>query len=332
MRRMFLCLLPCLIAMQLCPPVSVKAGETKNGGRVLYTALTATTPQIPLWGAINAGWAGGPERGGLTVEYWKTLDDLRGIMLAGKGDIWVGHLEGFAQAALKGAPVTLVAVTGWKKFYFVAPKAHPATGMEQLAAELRQTGQPLAVAPQDSPALAILENVRQRGGPGFAIAAMQPQQLMLEMLRGSRRYALLPEPLVSALLAKRPELRAAAGLEEEYSRLYGGQARMPLVGVAVNTHFAEREPETVRDLLAAMRDQADRLAAVPEEAIAALPENVRKSVGEDIIRASLPRDLILVIPAVSAKEEISAFLRMVLPKTDPARLDALLEGPFLFRR
>lgn len=318
--------------MLLCLPVSAKAGETENHRRVLYTALTATTPQIPLWAAINSGGAGGPERGGLAVEYWKTLDDLRGIMLAGKGDIWVGHLEGFAQAALRGAPVTLVAVTGWKKFYFVGPKAHPATDMEHLAEELRQAGHPLAVAPQDSPALAILENVRQRGGPGFAIAAMQPQQLMLEMLRGSRRYALLPEPLVSALLAKRPELHVAAGLEEEYSRLYGGQARMPLVGVAVNTHFAEREPKTVGGLLAAMQDQAARLADDPEEAIAALPENVRKSVGEDIIRASLLRDLILVIPAVNAKEEISVFLRMVLPKTDPAGLDALLEGPFLFRR
>lgn len=344
MRRTFLRFLPCLIALLLWLPATAKAGETQNGGRVLYTALTATTPQIPLWAAVNEGWPGGtnkPDRadtvggtghGGLTVEYWKTLDDLRGIMLAGKGDIWVGHLEGFAQAALRGAPVTLVAVTGWKKFSFVGPKASPATGMDTLAAELRQTGEPLAIAPQDSPALAVLENVKQRGGPSFAIAAMQPQQLMLEMLRGTRNHALLPEPLVSTLLAKRPDLHAAFGLEEEYSRLYGGQARVPWVGIAVNSRFAESEPETVGKLLTAMQAHAARLAATPEDAIAALPENVRKSVGEDAIRASLPRDMILALPATSVQEEIAAFLRMVLPQTTPARLDALLDGPFLFRR
>ena len=329
MRRMFPRILTCLTVLLLCLPAFAKAGETLPGERVLYTAVTATTPQIPLWAAINAGW---PGHSALTVEYWKTLDDLRGVMLAGKGDIWVGHLEGFAQAALRGAPVTLLAVTGWKKFYFLGPKTSPATDMETLAAELRQANLPLALAPQDSPALAILENIKQRGGPNFAIAAMQPQQLMLETLRGARRYALLPEPLVSTLLAKQPQIRIVAGLEEEYARLHGGQARMPLVGVAVNTHFAEREPETVRRLLTAMQDQAVRLAASPEAAIAALPKTVRNSVGEETIRTSLPRDLICAVPATDAKEEIAAFLRMVLPQTDPARLDSLLEGPFLFGR
>jgi NitT/TauT family transport system substrate-binding protein len=298
--------------------------------RTLYTAVTATTPQIPLWAAIHAGWPGKGTT--LRVEYWKTLDDLRGIMLAGRGDIWVGHLEGFAQAALRGAPVTLVAVTGWKKFYFVGPKTSPATDMETFAAELRQADQTLAVAPQDSPALAVLENMKERGGPSFAVAAMQPQQLLLEMLRGSRRYALLPEPLVSTLLAKRPEFHVAAGLEEEFSRRYGGPARLPLVGIAVNMRFAESEPETVRNLPALMEEHAARLAAAPEDAIAVLPESVRKSVGEDVLRASFSRDLILAVPAMRAKEEIATFLRMVLSTTDPAGLDALLDGPFLFRR
>ena len=29
--------------------------------------------------------------------------------MAGKGDIWIGNLDGFAQAARRGAPVTLIA-------------------------------------------------------------------------------------------------------------------------------------------------------------------------------------------------------------------------------
>jgi NitT/TauT family transport system substrate-binding protein len=323
---LFLCLLLCAAPLLAA---ALPAGAAVSRGRdlTLYTALTATTPQAPLWAAINGGW---PGNGAVKAEYWKTLDDLRGILLAGKGDIWVGHLEGFAQAALRGAPVRLVAVTGWRKFYFITPGDAVAHDLEALAGELREAGVPLAVAPQDSPALAILDSIRQRGGPSFEVAAMQPQQLMLEMLRGTRRYALLPEPLVTSLLAKKPRLRVALGLEDEFARLYGGAARLPLAGVAVNAALADKEPELVRTLVAAMVTQAGRLAGDTEAVLASLPEAVRTTLGDAVIRASLRRDMVLAVPAAGAKEEIGAFLRMVLPES-AARLPALLEGPFLLR-
>ncbi|MDR1934219.1 MAG: hypothetical protein LBS49_01260 [Candidatus Accumulibacter sp.] len=284
---------------------------------VLYTALTATTPQIPLWSAIRSGWSA---EYALEVEYWKTLDDLRGVMLAGKGDLWVGHLEGFAQAARRGAPVTLLAVTGWKKFYFVAAAGDAAAqslslDLDSLAQALRDRGEPLAVAPQDSPAIAILEDMGRRGGPAFAVAAMPPQQLMLEMLRGSRRFALLPEPLVSALLAKAPGLRVAASLEEEFARRFGGPGTLPLAGIAVRTGFAEENPELVRELVSAMQAAAARLAANPEAAAGVLPERVREAIGQDVLMNSLSRDLIHVLPAASARNEILSFLRIVLPES-----------------
>lgn len=317
----------CMLAVLACFPAPAFATDKTDNDLVLYTALTATTPQIPLWAAIGDGW---PGNGAVRVRYWKTLDDLRGAMLAGKGDIWVGDLEGFAQAALRGAPVRLVAVTGWKKFYCVIPKTATADSLESLAAILRAEGEPLALAPRDSPALAILEAVKKRGGPSFAVVAMQPQQLMLEMLRGARRYALLPEPFVSSVLAKQPALHAAISLEEEFSRLYGGPARLPLVGVAVHARLAEARPEIVRELASAMQRHAARLANAPEAALAALPEKIRENPGDDVIRASLPRDMIHAVPAAEAREEIAEFLRMILPDADPEKLAALLRGPFLF--
>ena len=302
------------------------AAEGAKRELVVYTALTTTTPQMPLWAAVKSGW---PGSGVVKAEYWKNLDDLRGIILAGKGDIWVGHLEGFAQAALRGAPVRLVAVTGWKKFYFVTPGDSSANNLEALAAEMEKARIPLAVAPQDSPALAILETMRSRGGPSFEVAAMQPQQLALEMVRGTRKYALLPEPLITSLLAKKPQLRVALGLESEFARLYGGTARLPFVGIAVHAALAEKEPGLIRALVAAMANQARLLSAKPEAALVSLPEAVRKTLGDAVIRSSLQRDMILALSAIEAKEEIDAFLRMALPGSEE-QLSALLEGPFLF--
>jgi NitT/TauT family transport system substrate-binding protein len=308
-RRVAACLF--LAFVGLFPLSAPRAAENTEKPLLLYTAMTATTPQIPLWAAIGAGWPAGRE---LRVDYWKSLDDLRGLILAGRGDIWVGHLEGFAQAARRGAPVTLVAVTGWKKFYFVAAGGEEGPrSLESLALALRREGLPLAVAPQDSPAIGVLEELARRGGPSFTIEAMPTQQAMLAMIRGSRSCALLPEPLVSALLAKKDGLRIAASLESEMAGLSGGPARLPLVGIAVRTSLAREEPALVRGLARAMREEAVKLAGRPAEALAVLPQNVRGAFGAGVLESSLSRDPVLVVPAGEARQEILDFLRMVLP-------------------
>jgi NitT/TauT family transport system substrate-binding protein len=301
-------------ALGLCPAPAPGAEERPGRTLTLYTAMTATTPQIPLWAAIRAGWPAGRK---LAVQYWKTLDDLRGLLLAGKGDIWVGHLEGFAQAAGRGAPLTLIAVTGWKKFYVVAAGEETPDSLEAVARAARRSEAPLVVAPQDSPAIGVLEYLAQRGGPSFTLEPMPPQQALLAMLRGSRRFALLPEPLVSALLEKKPELRLAASLEREAARFTGGPERLPLVGIAVKTSLLREEPDLIRDLARLMREAAEELADRPEEAIAVLPQNVREAFSAGVLEASLARDKILALPALEVRPEILAFLCMALPEYCP---------------
>jgi len=162
----------------LCLCVWIFQSETAFGAQdrpilpevSVYMAMNATTPQIPLWKLIRSGW---PEGYSLSANYWKTLDDLRGAVLAGKGDMWVGHLEGFAQAARRGAPVRLMAVSGWKKFYLVGQAGQAGSSLpalEDIAAELQRQGLPLPVAPQESPAIGILEAMARRGGPAFALS------------------------------------------------------------------------------------------------------------------------------------------------------------------
>lgn len=295
---------------------------------VLYTALTATTPQIPLWAAIREGWPAGYT---LQVEYWKNLDDLRGVMLAGKGDIWVGNLEGFAQAAKRGAPVTLIAVTAWKKFYFVTSAKEKITSFEEMMDVLKKTGKPLAVTPQDGPALGVLEAIGKKTGIAFQVAPMPPQQLMLEMIRGARSCALIPEPLLSFLLAKKKDIRIVASMEKTYAKAFGGQARLPLAGIAVNTAFAKAHPEMIRTLLQTMKDAVPRLGAQPEAAMAVLPEAVRETLGDDVLKASLSRDLIHVESADEAREAVAVFLKMMLPalQARPEKHGAMPSSSFI---
>jgi len=297
----------------------------------LCMAMNATTPQIPLWNMIRSGW---PKEAALSIEYWKNLDDLRSMVLPGKGDIWVGHLEGFAQAARRGAPVTLAAVTGWKKFYLVGIDRQTASSapssLEEIAAELQQRGVPLPVAPRESPAAAILAGMAARGGPAFTLAPMPAQQLMLEMLRETYPYAILPEPILSALLAKKKNLRILAGLEEEHARRFGGEKRLPWVGIAVHKRFAAENPAFMASFLKELQQAADR-AGSADDAVDALPEQVVSSIGRTVLLDSLQRDMILAMPAQDVREEIADFLRAALPELQtPGAADALMDAGFLF--
>lgn len=304
------------------------ADETPGKRIVLYTALTATTPQIPLWAAIREGWPAGHD---LDIRYWKNLDDLRGVMLAGKGDIWVGNLEGFAQAARRGAPVTLIAVTAWKKFYFVTTGEKTITSFEAMKDALEKSGEPLAVTPQDGPALGVLDVIGKKSGQPFTVAPLPPQQLMLEMVRGNRPHALVPEPLLSLLLAKRRDIRIVGSLEAEYAKQFGGEARLPLAGIAVNTAFAKAHPELLKKLVQAMQDKAPLLNTRPEKAIAVLPKEVRDTLGVEILKASLSRDLIHVESADKVRAQVAAFLNMTVPQRQENSLkgDTLPSSSFI---
>ncbi len=284
----------------------------------LYTSSGVTTPQLPLLKLEEEGYF---KKAGYTLEkeFWKNIDDLRGLILAEKGDIWVGHIEGFLQAFQQNQSLTLVAVTGWKKFYLLS--ADPEiNSLDALLRNLAEQKLPLSVAPVDGPGLAVLRAIMERRAGQFPsvkqpeLAGKASQQLSLELMRGDVSCGMLPEPLVSVLLRKNPKLHVVAGLEDEYSAAFGGPARLPLVGIAVNRGLAEANPLFVQQLALDLKKSAEELSRNPEEALKLLPEELRKDMGEETLKESFSRDMILAEPAWMITDEISSFWKLIAPQ------------------
>lgn len=282
-----------------------------SGGRAtlaVYTSGQATTPQMPLWRALAEGDLDfEPD-----IRYWKNLDDLRGALLAGKGDIWVGHIDGFAQAALRGAPVRLVCVTGWKKFFLLTSRPD-ITSFDDILRLPAHTE--IASAPPHSPAVAVLRALEGAGLPRFNYAPHEAGQLSLKVMRGDADLLLLPEPLVTALLAKVPGLRVVASVEEEYGRLTGGEPLLPIAGIAINTGTLARHPGLDRQIEAALRRQEQPLLDDPESGLAVLPAEFEQFIDPEIVRGSLARDVIRVRSAAESEAMIRDYLGMVFPES-----------------
>lgn len=273
-----------------------------------YTTGSATTPQLPFWAAVQNG--GILESCNIRVRFWKNLDDLRALLLAGKGDLWLGHTEGFAQAHEAQAPVRLLFISGWRKFFLVSTDP----GARSLASFY---GRELPYAPHGSPAVPVLRALQQEAGESIDFTPHEPQQLALMLISGRIDSALVPEPLVTSLLDKVQDLRIIDSVEDVYGRHTGRPARMPIAGMAVNTLTAKKYPGVIEALTAAVLREARNLEADPQAGVNALPQDFETFMTKDKIRESLQRDFVLTLPAAEVREEIRTYLGFLMPGRDP---------------
>lgn len=269
-----------------------------------HTTGMATTPQIPFWAGVASGEI--TSLCNIKVSLWKDLDSLRALLMAGKGDLWLGHSEGFAQAALQGAPVTLLVVSGWRKFYFLSRDP----GDANLAALANKD---IPFTPPGSPAAPVMRKLESLGLPAMNYQPYEPRRLALALSAGLIDRALAPEPLVSRLLSKNPDLRIVASLEDEYGRLCGGPARMPIAGLAVNRKTIKQHPKLIRRLVEIICRKGRQAAQAPDRGLSCLPPQFEKFISKQEVERSLQRDLILALPGLEAKSELRQYLTLLLP-------------------
>lgn len=271
---------------------------------VFYTTALATTPQLPLWSAAAAGDLDGVVR--LDVRLWKKPDDLQSLLLAGKGDMWLGHVEGFARARAQGAPLRLVAVTGWRKFLVVTRETN-------VTSPGALDGRELPYAPAGSPAVPILDKLSGKNGWSVSYAPHEPRQLAMQVTRGAVNTALVPEPLATMLLNRNDELRVLFQLEDLYGEWTGGPPRIPLAGIAMHEKVLHEFPRTVRRLVEILIRHARLLAADPARTARVLPPAFQEQLPMQFLEESLQRDIILVRPARDVAPEIERYFEVAFP-------------------
>lgn len=297
-----------------------EAGSDAAPGVRFSTHPGATTPQLPIWAAVRADTAGRTFR--LEVETWRQPGHLQTALQAGAGDFWLGHTEGFARARAQGAPVVLLAVTGWRKMSVVSFDP-------DLRSPRDLPGRSLPYAPKGSPAVPLLRNLLGSQADQVRFEPQENRQIAILLSQGKIQSALIPEPLVSTLLDSLPDLRLAFMVEEAYAERNRGQARIPWAGLAVHERVLREHPERVAALVAEMRRAVGRLNADLDAAVAVLPEAFAGTVAPAAVRSSLERDLILVEEAAAVRDELRAYFELACPETFAAG-SAWFEQGFLW--
>ncbi len=265
---------------------------------VVWTNPSATTPLLPILAALP------PEE--RSLQGWNTTVAFQSLLLGGEGDFWVGHLEGFACAYRRGAPLQLLAVTGWRKWQLLAKR--------NLRFPEDFRNRELPFGPADGAGRYLLEALlREAEENTIRIAPLDVKPLMLRALQGQVDCLMLPEPFATSLCRKDPSFHRITSLEEIYGVLRHRAPEVPWAGIAVNTHWARKNPRRVAELLEKMSQWAP---SSPEEVCALwTPEQEAFShITQAELRDSLERDPVKCVPAADMVEEIREFLGIVAPE------------------
>lgn len=121
---------------------------------------------------------------------------------------------------------------------------------------------------------------------------------------------ILPQPYVTAVCAKTPELHAAIDLTDEWDAIQqgGGSGSRLVTGVTiVRNEFLERHPETVAEFLEAQADSVDYVAGNAE---AAAPLVVKAGIidNESIAAKAIPSCNLVCLTGGDMKQALSRYL------------------------
>ena len=292
------------------PETSPKAPEDGSAAPAVtaWANRGTTTPLLPLLGAAEeAGWR-------LDLRPWNTTMAFQSLLLAGEGEFWVGHLEGFARAARRGAPLRILAVTGWRKWQLLSRREGVGGFPEDFL------GREVSIAPADGAGRFLLEKLlREEGVAGVKVVPVDVRPLLLKAMEGKAEDLFLPEPFATVLLEKGLGFQRVDSLEAYYGRVRGGAPEVPWAGVAVNAHWAEAHPRETEELLEGMMAWNSRGGAREGEGegvsrLWTAGREEASGISREALAESLLRDPVKVVPAWRMEGEVREFLKVVAPE------------------
>ncbi len=286
----------------------------------LYTSGQATTPQIALFAAIKEGDLRGLFN--LKIFIWKNPDDLLSLVLAGRGDLWIGHTDGFALARFRKAPVQMLLFTSFNKFYIISSEVKNWKELD---------GRRIAYAPAGSPAVGLLKMVSAKTSVTVNTEPYQGRELELLVISGKVKTAMIPEPLVSLFLSKNSNMKVITNVEDMFCKVTGTAGKIPIAGIAVNRLTAEKYPEKMAMLQQVILRRSEMLRQEGKNAARYFPSYFEKYIPASIVELSLERESLHAQKAEVLQNDLFRYLETIHPdlfneKTLPGMTD------FVWRR
>lgn len=250
------------------------------------------------------------------IEYTvlKSPDLLASRLISGEADMAIVPTNLAATLHNKTGKFVLVAPVVWGILYGVSTE--PIASLDALRGkEIWSLGRGL------TPDITFRHILRQGGlDPDSDVTIHYVQdatELAPAFLTGKAKMAILPEPVLSQILKKKPDTHIFLDVQKEWSRITGSPQAYPQASLVVSRDFLQSHPAWCRGFFDALKNGIESLKADPvsagREAFAFMGEPAA-----DIIAQSIPRANIRWVDARDAREALDQYFTVLLeadPKT-----------------
>jgi NitT/TauT family transport system substrate-binding protein len=148
------------------------------------------------------------------------------------------------------------------------------------------------------------------------------------MAAGEVNLALVPEPFVSIILAKNPDVKIKLSVNEEWQKIFGDEIGTPMGVTIVQNDFAAENPQAVADFMEAYASSVEFVTTDPQAASLLIEEHgilAKAKLAENAI----PRCMISFISGEENQQMLEPYFN-VLFESNPASVGGTLPDEAIY--
>ena len=125
-------------------------------------------------------------------------------------------------------------------------------------------------------------------------------------LSGKAGIALLPEPMLTQVLTKKPETKVVFDIQAEWKKATGSEDSYPQTAVLVKKEVAENYPELVKEFLAKLAESIE-FANTDPQAVGAYMEELSDNLKAPVVAKAIPNCNLMYKDAAEAKVALEKY-------------------------
>ncbi|MGP1594668.1 MAG: ABC transporter substrate-binding protein [Treponema sp.] len=235
-------------------------------------------------------------------------DTLQARVIAGEADIAIVPSNLAANLYAKGADVQYAGTVVWGILYGVSTE--PVKDIADLKGKTILTfGRGL------TPDITVRHLLSASGiNPDTDVTftyVQSAQEAAGVFMSGKETIAVLPEPLVSVVLTKKPEAAVFLDIQQAWKEKFGGESGYPQAAVIVKGAFAKEYPHYVRTFLQSLADSITWAKNNPEEAAKAAA-SLQEGVPAPVLAKGIARMNVQFVDAVQSRSALEQYYSVLL--------------------
>ncbi|AIY82756.1 MAG: ABC transporter substrate-binding protein [Clostridium baratii] len=244
---------------------------------------------------------------GIKVNYTieKTPETLVTDVMKGEADIAIVPSNVAATQYNKGAGYKIAATTGWGSFYLVSTEK--INNIKELKGkDIYNIGKGLT---PDIVTKDVLNKLGLDTNKDVTFSYLNGvTELAPTILSGKAKFAVIPEPALSQVLAKKPDLNIVMNINDEWKKLNKTEYGFPQATVIVKEDLIKNNKEFVDKFLDELKESVN-FAVDNKDKIGEICSKIGVSANKDIIGKAMEKANLKYVPIKDSKNEYNTYFK-----------------------